>query len=84
MAKNNTAKWIKNDMKNNTSVLHTLTPVSIWVNGDFAFANYFYSQIEKNKDGKEETTSGHWTDILMKKSGKWVLVGDRGGRTTSN
>lgn len=45
--KSNTSKWITNEFKNNTTVLYTLTPVTIWVKGDFAFANYFYSQIEK-------------------------------------
>jgi ketosteroid isomerase-like protein len=84
MSKANTGAWIRNDMKNNSTVLYTLTPVTIWVNGDFAFANYFYSQIEKDKDGKETPQSGHWTDILMKKNGKWLLVGDRGGRTSGS
>ena len=81
--KSNTSKWITNEFKNNTTVLYTLTPVTIWVKGDFAFANYFYSQIEKNNQtGKEEPTAGKWTDILMKKDGKWFLVGDHGGKTS--
>ena len=80
--KSTTGKWIKHDMSQNSTVLYSLTPVSIWVNGDFAFANYFYAQIEKDKDGKENRSEGHWTDILMKKNGKWLLVGDRGGRTS--
>ncbi len=82
-SKSNTAKWIKNDFKNNTTILYTLTPISIWVKGNFAFANYFYSQLNKNKKtGKDDPTTGKWTDILMKKNGKWMLVGDHGGRTS--
>ena len=81
-SKSNTGKWIKNDMSRNSTVLYTLTPVTIWVKGDFAYVNYFYGQLEKNKEGKEKPTQGQWTDILMKKDGKWVLVGDRGGRTS--
>ena len=51
--------------------------------GDFAFVNYFYNQIEKSKETSKETPSmGKWTDILMKKGGKWILVGDHGGRTS--
>ena len=80
--KSNTSKWIRHGMSKNSTVLYSLTPVNIWVNGDFAFANYFYAQIEKDKDGKENPSSGHWTDILIKKNGKWLLVGDRGGRTS--
>ncbi len=82
-SKANTSKWIKHDFKKNSTVLFTLTPVTIWVKDDFAFANYFYSQLEKNKKtGKEEASSGKWTDILMKKGNKWLLVGDHGGRTS--
>ncbi len=84
MNKSNVGKWIKNDMSKNSTILYTLTPVSIWVEGDFAFVNYFYGQLEKDKDGKEKTTSGHWTDILKKRNGKWVLIGDHGGRTSKN
>jgi len=82
-SKSNTAKWIKNDFEKNETILHTLTPITIWVKGNFAFANYFFSQIDKNKKtGKEEPSLGKWTDILMKKNGKWVLIGDHGGRTS--
>lgn len=81
--KANTSKWIRNDFANNKSVLYTITPISIWVKGDFAFVNYFYAQIEKNlKTEKETPSAGKWTDILMKKGDRWVLVGDHGGRTS--
>ena len=84
-SKANTAKWIENDMKNNTPVLHTLTPLTIWVKGDFAYVHYSYSQLTKdNKTGKETPSSGIWTDILMKKDGKWILIGDHGGKTSSD
>lgn len=83
-SKSNTGKWIKHDMSKNSNVLYTLTPITIWVKDDFAYVNYFYGQLEKDKDGKEKATQGHWTDILMKKGGKWVLVGDRGGRTSKD
>lgn len=82
-SKANTAKWIENGMKNSTPVLHTLTPLTIWVKGDFAYVHYYYAQIQKNnKTGKDETSSGIWTDILMKKGGKWLLIGDHGGKTS--
>ena len=81
--KSNTSKWIENGHKNTTTVLYTLTPLAIWVKGDFAYADYYYAQIEKNNEsGKEERSEGKWTDILMKKDGKWLLIGDHGGRTS--
>jgi hypothetical protein len=27
---------------------------------------------------------GRWTDILMKKNGKWMLVGDHGGEVDND
>jgi ketosteroid isomerase-like protein len=56
-----------------------LTPAKIWVNGDFAFVHYYYTQVSENSEGKPNTEKGRWTDILMKKNGTWVLVGDHGG-----
>ena len=82
--KENVSKYIKWDMSNNKTVLYTITPVSIWVKGEFAFAHYYFSSVEKDKEGKETMSGGRWTDILMKKGDKWVLIGDAGGRTNSN
>jgi ketosteroid isomerase-like protein len=58
---------------------YTITPAKIWVNGDFAFVHYYYTQVTESPDGKPNTEKGRWTDILMKKGGKWMLVGDHGG-----
>lgn len=70
-----------NYLKNNSIILYTITPFTIWVKGDFAYVHYFYSELDKNiASGKEEQSGGNWTDILMKKDGKWVLIGDHGGR----
>lgn len=58
---------------------YTITPARIWVNGDFAYVHYYYTQVIETMDGKPNTEKGRWTDILMKKGGKWMLVGDHGG-----
>ena len=81
--KANTGKWIEYGFKNRTNVFYTLSPVAIWVKGDFAYADYFFDEVYKdNESGKNKTRSGKWTDILMKKDGKWVLIGDHGGQTS--
>ena len=64
-------------------VLYTLTPARIWVNGNFAYVHYYYTDVSEGKDGKPITERGRWTDILMKKNGKWVMVGDHGGAIKS-
>jgi ketosteroid isomerase-like protein len=58
---------------------HIITPAKIWVNGDFAYAHYYYTLVVEGSDGKPNTEKGRWTDILMKKDGTWLLVGDHGG-----
>jgi len=64
------------------TVLYTITPARIWVNGNFAYVHYYYSEVDESPDGKQMTERGRWTDILMKKDGKWVMVGDHGGKTS--
>ncbi len=63
---------------------YILTPARIWVKGDFAFVHYYYTQVSESNDGKTVTERGRWTDILMKKNGIWVLVGDHGGEIKKN
>lgn len=58
---------------------YVITPSKIWVSGDFAYVHYYYTQVTEGPDGKPNTEKGRWTDILMKKGGKWMLVGDHGG-----
>ncbi len=52
--------------------------------GNVAIVHYYYSTLIKNVEGKERNRSGRWTDILMKQGDKWVLIGDSGGRTSTN
>jgi ketosteroid isomerase-like protein len=61
-----------------------LTPAKIWVNGNFAFVHYYYTQVSEGNDGKPKEEKGRWTDILMKKDGTWMIVGDHGGEIKSN
>lgn len=83
MNKANTAKWVELGSKTRKVLAYTITPLTIWVNGNFAYVHYSYSQAVKNNEtGKTSENSGIWTDILMKKDGKWMLIGDHGGRTS--
>jgi ketosteroid isomerase-like protein len=58
---------------------YTITPARIWVNGNFGYVHYYFTTVTESSDGKPMTERGRWTDILMKKDGKWMLVGDHGG-----
>jgi ketosteroid isomerase-like protein len=88
----NEAPHVRNDVvksftywtKKGKNQFHTLTPARIWVNGDFAFVHYYYSQVIERNDGTPVQEKGRWTDILMKKNGKWMLVGDHGGEVDND
>lgn len=77
--KNDAVKSLSYWLKKGKIQYYLITPASIWVNGDFAYVHYYYTQVSENSEGKPMTERGRWTDILMKKSGKWLLVGDHGG-----
>jgi ketosteroid isomerase-like protein len=65
-------------------LVYDIKPVAIQVHGNFAFADYYYTQVVKNAEGKEENVEGRWVDILMKQGDRWVLIGDHGGRIKKN
>ena len=56
-----------------------MTPLAIRVLGNHAFVDYDIDGTVTNKDGKTTADNEQWTDILEKKNGKWMLIGDRGG-----
>jgi len=70
--------WIKKGK----SAYYTITPARIWVKGDFAYVHYYYVQVFEDSQGKPTTEKGRYTDILMKKENKWIMVGDHGGKTS--
>jgi len=82
--KNDAAKSFGYWSKKGKEQYHILTPSRIWVNGDFAFVHYYFTQVMENSEGTPRTERGRWTDILMKKNGKWMLVGDHGGERKNN
>ncbi len=78
------AKFIAHGAKTETTFVHNLQPLTVYVQGDFAFVHYYYSEIVKNAEGKQESRSGRWTDILTKQGDKWVLIGDHGGQKSND
>lgn len=76
------ARFVAHYHKAEKTVLTNLQPASINIHGDIAIVHYYYTRISE-KDGKETTSSGRWTDILKKQGVKWVLIGDHGGPSGS-
>ena len=77
--KTDAAKSLSYWFKKGKVQFYNITPAKIWVNGNFAYAHYYYYQVTEDPTGKPMQEKGRWTDILMKKNGKWMLVGDHGG-----
>ena len=77
-------KFVEHQMKTTKVLVQNIQPVGIKILGDVAFVHYYWSQIEKDAEGKEKPVSGRWTDILTKQGDKWVLIGDHGGRTSKD
>ncbi len=74
--------WIGATWKTSQELAHAIKPLSIIIQGDVAVVHYVYSVIDKTADGKQEFSSGRWTDILKRKSDKWIMIADHGGRTS--
>ena len=63
------------------SLIREIRPVAIQIHGNFAFVRYSYAETYTDAEGKEKAVSGRWSDVLMKRGDRWVLVGDHAGRT---
>jgi len=82
--KASTRKWLDHGMKTTKTLVHEVKPTAIQIHGNVAIVHYFYAVLEKDAEGKENGSSGRWTDILMKQGDKWVMIGDHGGRTSKD
>jgi ketosteroid isomerase-like protein len=80
-SKENLRKIFYNFDLNYKILYQSLIPATIWVNENFAYVHYYYTTLIEAKDGRREREKGRWTDILIKKGDKWILIGDHGGRT---
>jgi ketosteroid isomerase-like protein len=62
---------------------HEATPISILVRGNTAVVHYVVVGHWTNEKGEHESGEQRWTDTLVKEGGKWFLLADHGGPTSS-
>ena len=74
-------KSMSHSFETTTVLIQELQPVAINIHGNVAIVHYYYSELSKDVEGKENNASGRWTDILMKEGDKWLLIADHGGST---
>lgn len=83
-SKETAKKFIANVHKTTKVLVYDIQPVAIKIHGDIAFVHYYWNEVIKDAEGKQKGISGRWTDILMKRADKWVLIGDHGGQTSGD
>ena len=82
--KENNIKWINYNWGKSTSLFWDITPIGVVLHDDIAVVHYYYTTIDKDKvSGKETTTKGKWTDVILNDGGEWKLVADHGGKIES-
>ena len=74
-------KWHGHNLDKERIFLFELKPVAIQVHGTVAVVHYYYREVVKGIEGKEETRSGRFTDVWMKDGEKWLVIGWHGGQT---
>jgi ketosteroid isomerase-like protein len=78
------AKYLDHRYKSNVTIpIQDIEPVAINVFGDVAVVYYNFGYLEKDAKGEEKFESGRWAEVLLKQDGKWLLIGDHGGVTSS-
>tara|TARA_B100000809_G_scaffold77091_1_gene74872 strand:+ start:369 stop:836 length:468 start_codon:yes stop_codon:yes gene_type:complete len=82
--KENNIKWINYSWGKSTTLFWDITPIGVVLHDDIAVVHYYYTTIDKDKkSGKETTTKGKWTDVILNDGGEWKLVADHGGKIES-
>jgi ketosteroid isomerase-like protein len=76
-------RWMTYYMSTGDMIVHEIRPVHIWVKGNYAFIDYYYAYVVKDKKGEDKFKHGRWTDIFVKENGKWLCIGDHGGESPS-
>jgi len=79
--KDRTRKFNSHNWKTTKVLVTDNQPVGINIFDNVAIVQYYFTDVIKDKEGKEQTVRGRWTDILMKQGDKWIIIGDSGGST---
>jgi thiosulfate/3-mercaptopyruvate sulfurtransferase len=65
-------------------VHHQILPKAIDIHGDIGIIYYLYSALFRSDEGTYSLSKGQWTDVFRKVDGRWLLIADAGGETTSH
>jgi hypothetical protein len=72
-------RWNRFSNANSTVLEQELFPISLTITGTIAVVQYRYSVARENYKKERETTTGRYTDVLVKEGGRWLFVAWSGG-----
>lgn len=72
-------QWSRYTSQNSTTLEHEIFPISATITGNVAVVQYYYMLARENDKKERETVTGHYTDVLIKDSGRWMFVAWAGG-----
>jgi hypothetical protein len=64
------SKFISYGQKTTKILVYDLQPLSIKIYGNVAIVHLYYTQIYKDSEGKEKSSTDRWTDTWMKQGDK--------------
>jgi hypothetical protein len=73
------ARWNRYTSGNSKVLEQEIFPISMTITGNVAVAQYRYTVARENYKKERETTSGRYTDVLMKDAGQWKFLAWAGG-----
>ncbi len=72
-------QWDRYSNANGTVLEQEIYPISMTITGNIAVAQYRYTAARENFKKDRETTSGRYTDVLIKDGGQWKFLAWAGG-----
>ena len=72
--------WSRFDADSGSTLEQELFPISATITGNVAVVQYHYVVASENHKKERETVTGHYTDVLIKEGGRWMLIAWSGGQ----
>jgi hypothetical protein len=72
-------RWARFSDAGSTILEQEIFPISATITGNVAVMQYTYMIVRENYKKDRETSTGRWTDILMKDGGRWMFIAWAGG-----
>ena len=72
-------RWNRYNNANATVLEQELFPISMTITGNIAVVQYRYSVARENYKKERETSTGKYTDVLVKEGGRWLFIAWSGG-----